>query len=200
MDDLTASNEVEPKKKGRGVAMASSSTHASGKFLGKIASGFMVDIPLAAAEGFRVLPGLYGDKVPEYGKVKDWKSGAVAGAKSFAKGMGGAMTDMIYQPYKGARDGGVAGFAGGIFKGTFGSLSKMAHGGIGLVAYPSQGIKQSIYSAFHKSTRNLILAALHLEGEYAVRQERVRGFEDQKVTEKFMAMTKSEADDDSDYI
>lgn len=128
MDDLTASNEVEPKKKGRGVAMASASTHASGKFLGKIASGFMVDIPLAAAEGFRVLPGLYGDKVPEYGQVKDWKSGAVAGAKSFAKGMGGAMTDMIYQPYKGARDGGVAGFAGGIFKGTFGSLSKMAHG------------------------------------------------------------------------
>ncbi|CAI7584793.1 unnamed protein product [Penicillium crustosum] len=200
MNDLTASKEVEPKKKGRGVAMASASTHASGKFLGKIASGFMVDIPLAAAEGFRVLPGLYGDKVPEYGQVKDWKSGAVAGAKSFAKGMGGAMTDMIYQPYKGARDGGVAGFAGGIFKGTFGSLSKMAHGGIGLVAYPSQGIKQSIYSAFHKSTRNLILVALHLEGEDAVRQERVRGFEDQKVTEKFMAMTKSEADDDSDYI
>ncbi|KAF4767841.1 hypothetical protein HAV15_002563 [Penicillium sp. str.  len=187
-------------KKGRGVAMASASTHASGKFLGKIASGFMVDIPLAAAEGFRVLPGLYGDKVPQYGKVKDWKTGAVAGAKSFARGMGGAMTDVIYQPYKGARDGGVAGFAGGIFKGTFGSLGKLAHGGIGLVAYPSQGIKQSIYSAFHKSTRNLILAALHLEGEDAVRQERVRGFEDQKVIEKFMAMTKTELDDDSDYI
>lgn len=128
MNDLTASREVEPRKKGRGVAMASASTHASGKFLGKIASGFMVDIPLAAAEGFRVLPGLYGDKVPQYGKVKDWKTGAVAGAKSFARGMGGAMTDVIYQPYKGARDGGVAGFAGGIFKGTFGSLGKLAHG------------------------------------------------------------------------
>lgn len=226
MNDLTGSREVVPKKKGRGAAMASASTQASGKFLGKIASGVMVDIPLAAAEGFRVLPGLYGDKVPQYGQVKDWKTGAVAGAKSFARGMGGAMTDMIYQPYKGARDGGVAGFAGGIFKGSFGSLAKLAHGknyafrfnsrvlfccfilanflrntgGIGFIAYPSQGIKQSIYSAFHKSTRNLILASLHLEGEDAVRQQRVRGFEDQKVTEKFMAMTKSEADDDSDYI
>ncbi|CAI7674501.1 unnamed protein product [Penicillium discolor] len=200
MNDLTASREVEPKKKGRGVAMASASTHASGKFLGKIASGFMVDIPLAAAEGFRVLPGLYGDKVPQYGKVKDWKTGTVAGAKSFARGMGEAMTDMVYQPYKGARDGGVAGFAGGMFKGTFGSLCKIAHGGLGLVAYPSQGIKQSLYSAFHKSTRNLILAALHLEGEDAVRQERVRGFEDQKVIEKFLIMSKSEFDDDSDYI
>lgn len=73
-------------------------------------------------------------------------------------------------------------------------------GSVGLVAYPSQGINQSIYAAFHKSTRNLILAALHLEGEDAVRQERVRGFEDQKVIEKFMAMTKTELDDDSDYI
>lgn len=73
-------------------------------------------------------------------------------------------------------------------------------GGIGLVAYPSQGIKQSIYSAFHKGTRNLILAALHLEGEDMVRQERVRGFDDQKVIEKFVAMTKAEFDDDSDYM
>ncbi|KAJ6125519.1 hypothetical protein N7471_012836 [Penicillium samsonianum] len=200
MNDLTACRDVEPKKKGRGAAMASASTHASGKLLGKIASGFMVDLPLAAAEGFRVLPGLYGDKVPQYGKVKDWKSGAVAGAKSFAMGMGGAVTDVIYQPYKGARDGGAAGFAGGLFKGTFGVLGKMAHGGIGLVAYPSQGIKQSIYSAFHKSTRNLIVAALHLEGEDMVRQERVRGFENRKVIERFIGMTKSEFDDDSDYI
>ncbi|KGO62065.1 UDP-glucuronosyl/UDP-glucosyltransferase [Penicillium expansum] len=200
MNDLSGCKDVRPKKKGRGAAMASASTHASGKFLGKIASGVMVDIPLAAAEGFRVLPGLYGDKVPQYGKVKDWKSGAVAGAKSFAHGMGGAMTDMIYQPYKGARDGGAAGFAGGLFKGTFGVLGKMAHGGIGLVAYPSQGIKQSIYSAFHKGTRNLILAALHLEGEDMVRQERVRGFDDQKVIEKFVTMTKAEFDDDSDYM
>lgn len=126
--DFTASREVEPKKRGRGAAMASASTHASGKFLGKIASGCMVDIPLAAAEGFRVLPGLYGDKIPEYGNVKDWKSGAVAGVKSFGVGMGGAVADVIYQPYKGARDGGVAGFAGGLFKGTFGVMAKMVHG------------------------------------------------------------------------
>ncbi|KOS44960.1 hypothetical protein ACN38_g4073 [Penicillium nordicum] len=198
--DFTASREVEPKKRGRGAAMASASTHASGKFLGKIASGCMVDIPLAAAEGFRVLPGLYGDKIPEYGNVKDWKSGAVAGVKSFGVGMGGAVADVIYQPYKGARDGGVAGFAGGLFKGTFGVMAKMVHGSVGLVAYPSQGIKQSIYAAFHKSTRNLILAALHLEGEDAVRQERVRGLEDQKVIDKFMAMTKSELDDHRDYV
>ncbi|KAJ5170112.1 uncharacterized protein N7500_002895 [Penicillium coprophilum] len=201
MNDMTACGDVVPKEKSRGVAMASASTLASGKFLGKFFSGFMIDVPLAAAEGFRVLPGLYGDKVPQYGKVTDWKSGAVAGAKSFAVGMGQGMTDVVYQPYKGARDGGAAGFAGGLLKGTFGVIGKMAHGSLGLVAYPSQGIKQSIHSAFHKSTRKLIMAALHLEGQDMVRQERVRGIDDQKLIEKFMAMTREDGSDgDSDYI
>ncbi|KAJ9490101.1 hypothetical protein VN97_g3169 [Penicillium thymicola] len=122
--DFTASREMVPKKRGRGAAMASASTHASGKFLGKIASGFMVDIPLAAAEGFLVLPGLYGDKVPQYGNVKDWKSGAVAGVKSFGVGMGGAVADVIYQPYKGAREGGVAGFAAACSKAPSGCWAK----------------------------------------------------------------------------
>jgi hypothetical protein len=128
MNDLAARGDAEPKQKGRGVAMAAASTHASGKLLGKVASGLMVDLPLAAAEGFRVLPGLYGEKVHEYGKVKDWKTGAVAGAKSFAIGMGEAVTGVVYQPYKGARDGGAAGFAGGLLKGAFGVVGKMAHG------------------------------------------------------------------------
>lgn len=44
------------------------------------------------------------------------------------------------------------------------------------------------------------MAALHLEGEDMVRQERVRGFENRKVIERFIGMTKSEFDDDSDYI
>ncbi|OQE14800.1 hypothetical protein PENFLA_c035G07213 [Penicillium flavigenum] len=200
MNDLAARSDVEPKQKGRGAAMAAASTHASGKLLGKVASGFMVDLPLAAAEGFRVLPGLYGEKVPEYGKVKDWKTGAVAGAKSFAIGMGEAVTGVFYQPYKGARDGGAAGFAGGLLKGTFGVVGKMAHGSLGLVAYPSQGIRQSIHSALHKSTRKLIMAALHLEGYDMLRKERVRGMEDRMVIERFTAMTQNDFDDDSDYI
>lgn len=225
-NDFATRRNVEPKQKGRGVAMAAASTHASGKLLGKMASGLMVDLPLAAAEGFRVLPGLYGEKVPEYGKVKDWKSGAVAGAKSFTIGMGEAVTGVFYQPYKGARDGGAAGFAGGLLKGTFGVVGKMAHGkdilhlwapsgalspftfadflptkgSLGLVAYPSQGIKQSIHSALHKSTRKLIMAALHLEGYDMLRQERVRGIEDRMVIERFTAMTQNDFDHNIDYI
>jgi hypothetical protein len=128
MNDIVTTSAVEPKKKNKAVAMASASFRAYGKFLGKLVSGAVVDIPLAAAEGFRVLPGLYGDKVHEYEQVKDWKSGAAAGAKSFAIGMGESVTDIFYQPYKGARDGGALGLANGMFKGTFGVAFKVAHG------------------------------------------------------------------------
>jgi hypothetical protein len=132
MNNLTDVDEREPRRKGKARAMASASGRASGKFLGKLVSGTMVDVPLAAAEGFRTLPGLFGDKPHEIDRVTDWKSGMVAGAKNFAVGMAGMCVDPLYQPYKGARDGGALGFAGGLFKGTFGVLAKMGHGKISL--------------------------------------------------------------------
>lgn len=129
MTDMALTPEApETEKKNKAAAMASASAKASGKLLTKYVSGAIVDIPLAAAEGFRVLPGLYGDKVHDYGQVKDWKSGTVAGAKSFALGIGEGMTDIFYQPYKGARDNGAKGFATGFLKGTFGAVGKVAHG------------------------------------------------------------------------
>jgi hypothetical protein len=97
----------------------------------------MVDVPLAASEGFRVLPSLYGDKVDGHQKVKAWKSGAMAGAKGFAIGIGESLIDPFYQPYMGARDGGIRGFTGGIFKGTFGVNAKMTHGKSSLQLFPS---------------------------------------------------------------
>lgn len=128
LNDLTGTSELETKEKRRALDMATASARAGGKFLGKCMSGVMVDVPLAAAEGFRVLPGLYGDNVYEHQKVKGWKSGAIAGAKGFAIGIGESVIDPFYQPYKGARDGGIRGFAGGMFKGTFGVIAKITHG------------------------------------------------------------------------
>jgi hypothetical protein len=51
----------------------------------------------------------------------------LAGAKTFAVGMAKSCVDPFYQPYKGARAGGALGFAGGLFKGTFGVLANMGH-------------------------------------------------------------------------
>ncbi|KAJ9271916.1 CAZyme family GT1 [Paecilomyces variotii] len=200
-NELTRTDRFEPGGKGRALAMVSASTRASGKLLGKFVSGTMVDVPLAAAEGFRALSDLYGDRVHEYGKVKDWKSGAIAGVKSFAIGMGESITDPLYQPYKGARDGGALGFAGGLFKGSFGVIAKMTHASLGLVAYPGQGIKRSLQAALHESTRKSIVTALHEDGKDMARQWRLRGIKDGMVVEKFLSMGRGDSsDDDSDYI
>ncbi|PYH90248.1 UDP-Glycosyltransferase/glycogen phosphorylase [Aspergillus ellipticus CBS 707.79] len=202
VSNLSTPSEIERKKKGKAAAMVSASRDASGRLLGKFVSGVMVDVPLAAAEGFRVLPGLYGDKVHDYGQVKDWKSGAVAGAKSFAIGMGESVTDIFYQPYKGARDGGVKGFAGGMFKGTFGVIGKMTHASLGLVAYPGQGIKRSLRAAYYDNTRELVLATLQEEGQDMLQRERLKGLRDAAVIDKFLGKSRQNAsdDDDSDYV
>jgi hypothetical protein len=121
-------DELNVKVKGRAKAMALASVQASGKLVTKYLAGTLVDVPLAAAEGFRVLPGLYGDKVHEYDQVTDWKTGLKTGAKCFAIGMAESMGDFFYQPYKGVRDGGAIGLANGMFRGTFGVVAKMSHG------------------------------------------------------------------------
>lgn len=123
-------NKPEVEGKGKARAMALASVQASGKLLGKFVSGTMVDVPLAAAEGFRMLPGLYGENIREPERVTDWKSGMLTGAKTFAIGMTESCVDPLYQPYKGARDGGPLGFAGGLVKGTVGMIAKMGHGKI----------------------------------------------------------------------
>lgn len=128
MNDIGLTPEATGvQKQNKAGAMASASAKACGKLLTKYASGAVVNISLAAAEGFRVLPGLYGHKVHDYGQVMGWKTGTMAGAKSFASGIGEGMTDIFYQPYKGARDDGAEGFATGFLKGSFGTVGKIAH-------------------------------------------------------------------------
>jgi len=43
--------------------------------------GLAADIPLAATEGFRNVPALYGEQAWNNGTVTDWKSGAIVGEK-----------------------------------------------------------------------------------------------------------------------
>ncbi|KAJ5727467.1 hypothetical protein N7493_005287 [Penicillium malachiteum] len=201
MPYLKDTNGTVPRDKGKARTMAVASAQASGRFLGKFVSGTMVDVPLAAAEGFRVLPGLFGGNVRDPGKVTDWKSGMLAGAKSFTIGMAESLVDPFYQPYKGARDGGAVGFAGGLFRGTFGVLAKMGHASTSLLAYPGQGIKRSFKATFFESTQKLIAASLHEDGQDLARQWRVRGIEDSLVVEKFMRRDYDEdLEYDSDYV
>lgn len=86
----------------------------------------IVDIPLAATEGLRAVPRLYGEDVEDY-QVRDWKSGALAGGKNFAQNMREGLTGIWNQPRKGA-DEGALGVAKGIMKGTIGFTTMVPSG------------------------------------------------------------------------
>ncbi|GLB07534.1 hypothetical protein AtubIFM57258_002877 [Aspergillus tubingensis] len=197
MNDIGLTPEAtEVQKQNKAGAMASASAKACGKLLTKYASGAVVNISLAAAEGFHVLPGLYGHKVHDYGQAMGWKTGTMAGAKSFALGIGEGMTDIFYQPYKGARDDGAKGFATGFLKGSFGTV-----GSLGLVAYPGQGVKRTIQHATRNKRRKQAIDALHADNRSILRQERERGLQNAVILDFFDRLTQDVGDlSKDDYL
>ncbi|CAG8117443.1 unnamed protein product [Penicillium olsonii] len=130
-----------------------------GKFTGSYFKGVVVDIPHAAAEGFRQVPRIYGETPKDYGTIQDWKSGAIFGGKNFVDGMTDGFTGIITQPMNGAKEEGALGAVKGFAKGTIGLATKVPSAGIGLVAYPFQGISKSIEAAFRSNTRKAIVNA-----------------------------------------
>ncbi|KAJ6551798.1 hypothetical protein B0H19DRAFT_1220897 [Mycena capillaripes] len=156
----------------RGIQTAGAMAAASGKSVGQVFTagtrGLIVDIPLAAAEGLRSVPKLYGEEVKDYGRVDDWRSGAVVAGRTFIHGMADGLSGLVLDPYRGAREEGVVGIAKGMGKGTLGFWTKTGSATLGLVAYPGQGIYKSIRAARHGKTLKQIMAARHVEGEWLV--------------------------------
>lgn len=118
--------------------MAGATLKGFGKFTGLYFKDVVVDIPHAAAEGFRQVPRLYGDKPKDYGEVRDWKSGALMGGRNFVDGMTDGLTGIITQPVKGARERGALGAAKGLAKGTIGLATKSPSGVYPLFAFCSR--------------------------------------------------------------
>ncbi|KAF7717345.1 Sterol 3-beta-glucosyltransferase [Penicillium ucsense] len=144
--------------------MAGAGLQGFGKFTATYFRGVIVDIPYAAAEGFRRAPQLAGEQPKEYGNVHDWKSGAVVGGKNFVGGMTTGITGMLKHPVKGFLEEGPAGAMKGLAKGAIGMATHMPSAGIGLVAYPFQGISRSIEAAFRTKTPKAIVNARLREG------------------------------------
>lgn len=99
-----------------------------GKFSATYFKGVCIDIPHAAAEGFRRAPRLYGEQPKEYGTVKDWKSGIKVGGKNFVGGMTGGVAGIIREPLKGALEDGGPGAVRGLARGALGMATKMPSG------------------------------------------------------------------------
>lgn len=153
---------------GSSGALAGKMAAASAKSVGKIAQtatkGMLVDFPLALAEGLRSVPRLYGDEVRDHGPVTDAKSGMVVAGKNFAWGFADGLTDIVVQPYKGAKKEGALGAAKGFGKGAVNLVTKSGSGLYGLVGYTSAGIAKSLRTAVYSSTRKGIAQAHHREG------------------------------------
>jgi hypothetical protein len=108
--------------------MAGATLQGFGKFSATYFRGMIVDIPHAAAEGFRRAPQLYGEKPKEYGNVLDWKSGAIVGGKNFVGGMTTGITGMIKHPIKGFIEEGREGAMKGLARGALGMATNMPSG------------------------------------------------------------------------
>lgn len=142
----------------------------SAKSAGRLAflplKGLMIDIPLAAAEGMRALPRLYGDDGYEPGAVTNWKNGATIAAKSFTHGVQEGITDVFVKTYMGKKGQGARGVAKGIGEGLLSLTMKTGAAALGLVAYPCQGIYKSVYAAMHTKAREKVDQAKQEEGQW----------------------------------
>jgi hypothetical protein len=119
--------------------------------------GLVVDIPLAAAEGMRALPQLYGDHSYSNRKpITDWKSGSVVGAQSFADGIWQGTSDIFSQTFARKKQEGAKGVAKGLGMGLVSLTAKTSAAAVGLIAYPCQGVYRSLYTVTHRATRDLV--------------------------------------------
>ncbi|KAF1969012.1 UDP-Glycosyltransferase/glycogen phosphorylase [Bimuria novae-zelandiae CBS 107.79] len=134
-----------------------------GKFNGRLFQGMTVDLALAAAEGLRAVPKLYGEEVKSHGEVTDVASGFSVAGKSFMHGMADGVTGLYSQPVQGAKEEDALGFAKGAGKGIIGLATKTTSAAIGMVAYPGQGITKSLIAPFKSTTRKAITAQRFLE-------------------------------------
>lgn len=65
----------------------------------------------------------------------------------------------MVQPYKGAKEEGVTGFAIGVGKGTAGFFTHGLAATLGILAYPSQGVYRSARNAVKSGTQEQIYKA-----------------------------------------
>lgn len=136
--------------------MAIASGISLAKFLGRSSRGALVDLPLAAAEGMRAVPRLYGENVRVNAPVQDWRSGMTVAGSVFVHGVYEGLTDIFVQTCRGKKKRGSLGAAEGLSKGLVSLAAKTGSATIGLVAYTNQGVYRSLRAAMRKGLTSQI--------------------------------------------
>lgn len=87
------------------------------------------------------MPRLYGDDtVRRQSRVDDLPSGLKAAGEEFVYGTYDAFTGLVTQPYHGAKERGVTGFATGVGKGLSGLVVKEAAAVVGPIGFAMKGV------------------------------------------------------------
>lgn len=188
--DLASSNvSLAPSSQTAGStpnvpALALASGKSASKILGNLFKGVLLDIPLAATEGMRAVPRLYGAEVVHQDAITDWTSGFAVAGRAFGQGMYGAATDIFVETYRGKKEEGAVGVAKGLGKGVVSLAMKTGSAGLGLVAYPSTGVYRSVRARVKDGTRRRIEEMRLEEGRWLVEK---RGLEED-VVEMFLSL------------
>ncbi|KAF5856518.1 UDP-Glycosyltransferase [Aspergillus alliaceus] len=151
--------------------MALASATSLGIFLGRSSRGALVDLPLAAVEGMRAVPRLYGEEVRVHDPVKDWRSGAVVAWSTFTHGVYEGVTDIFVHTYRGKKEQGALGVAKGLAKGVVSMTVKTGAATVGLIAYPNQGIYRSLMSTMRKKPAKRVEEAKWAEAEWISKKD-----------------------------
>ncbi|KAH0269446.1 sterol glucosyltransferase, partial [Aureobasidium melanogenum] len=177
------------KSRGKQPSAGGKAALAGAKSLGWLApkaiKGATVDIPLALAEGFRILPKLYGDEVRDHGRVTGAASGFAVGGKTFAYGLFDGIAGLGVQPYNEYKKSGAVGIATGLGKGLAGLVTKPGAAMVGAWAYPAAGIAHSVRSAVYNKARKLVEVQRAAEGQWLAEQQQWTGSQKIALMEKF---------------
>ncbi|KAL2135950.1 hypothetical protein VTI74DRAFT_6178 [Chaetomium olivicolor] len=188
LPDQHANNGTKANK---ALLAAGASATSLGKFFAAYTKGILVDLPLAATDGLRAVPRLYGESVTPRRPVTGLRSGVVVAGKNFGHGMLEAATDIVVYTYHGKKEQGPAGVAKGLGKGVSSLVTKSAAATLGLIAYPAQGVYRSLRGAFVTSTTEAIKRALVAEGEWLLHRDPQAEEEERVVVADFETLRRS---------
>jgi hypothetical protein len=132
-----------------------------------------MNLSVAMAQGFHNAPRLYGDEtVRRPPRITGFHSGVRAGRDELVYGVRDGVTGLWMQPYRGARDHGVLGFARGVGFGIGGFVLKDLAAFIGPGAYFMKGLDEE-YMKKHQPT-NFLRRARIIQGHTELEQLALR--------------------------
>jgi hypothetical protein len=123
-----------------------------------------MEVSLAVAQGFHNAPRLFGDEVRRPPRITGIHSGLRAAGKEFVLGIYDGFSGLVLQPYRGAKEGGPAGFVKGIGRGVAGGLLKTNAATAGVIGFTLKGVHRELRKGRDKKLMEKIWGARVRQG------------------------------------